>query len=215
MDKSSKLQQYAVCHGLNESSIAKSLREMTDEQDCAISMSSPEQVQLMTLLVKLINAKKIIEIGVLTGYTTLRLAEALPESGEILACDITDKWMKVGEAYWKDAEVDHKIKPMIAPATKTLQTLIDEGRKEEFDLVYIDADKTNYGTYYALAKQLVRVGGLIIVDNTLWDGQVLDPDDDTEDTVAIRALNNRIHKDKSVDQVLLPIGDGVTIVLKR
>lgn len=208
------LSEYILQHGVTESGYAKELREQTKMQESGRMISSAEQVQLVTLLAKLIGAKRVAEVGVFTGYSTLRMAEALADDAQIYACDITDEWMKVGQPFWQAAGVENKIIPKIAPAAETLESFILEGKSNTFDLIYIDADKVNNLTYYKQAYQLVRSGGLIIVDNVLWSGQVTDPEDDTEDTVAIREANEFIHQDERVEKVLLPVGDGVTIALK-
>lgn len=214
LGESSDLKNYILRKGVSESVPARSLRLLTQEHELSRMLSSAEQVQLLCLLLKLTQAKKVAEVGVFTGYSTLRMAEALSESGHIFACDISDQWMQTGVPFWEEAGVDHKITPVIAPAEDTLSEFLDQGQADTFDLIYIDADKVNYLTYYQLAKQLVRPGGLVVVDNTLWGGQVVDSEDDTDDTVAIRKLNTFISKDVDVERVLLPVGDGLTIAMR-
>ena len=215
LGESQDLQNYIMCKGISESSNAKALRLATQKQEFACMMSSCEQVQLLCLLLNLIQAERVIEVGVFTGYSTLRMAEVLPESGQIYACDISEERMQIGEQFWKKAGVDHKITPVIAPAMETLGGMLDQGMSGKFDLVYIDADKINQLKYYKLAHQLVRPGGLVLIDNTLWSGQVIDLDDDSSDTEAIRELNTFVSNDASVEHVLLPIGDGVTITMRK
>jgi predicted O-methyltransferase YrrM len=167
---------------------------------------SPEQGQFMGLLVRLIGIRRILEIGVFTGYSSLAMALALPEDGTIVACDISEEYTRTARKYWKEAKVDTRIQLKIGPAIDTL---------EPFDLVFIDADKGNYSNYYEAGLSLLRKGGLILVDNVLWSGKVADPENQEEDTVAIREFNQKLHQDDRIDLSLLPIGDGLTFARKR
>jgi caffeoyl-CoA O-methyltransferase len=177
---------------------------------------APEQGQFLALLAKLIGARRAIEVGVFTGYSALAVALALPEDGRLLACDVSDEWTAIGRRYWQAAGVVHKIELRIAPAQETLAPLAADRRQHDsFDFAFIDADKNNYDAYYELCLQLVRPGGLIIVDNVLWNGAVIDPERQDEDTLAIRALNEKICSDSRVDLSLVPIGDGMTVARKR
>ena len=168
----------------------------------------------MQLLVKLMGARQCLEIGVFTGYSSLSIALALPMDGHIVACDVSEKWTAIARKYWKEAGVARKIKLHIAPALETLDNLIAGGQGGVFDFVFIDADKINYLNYYERALVLARKGGLIAVDNTLWGGQVVDTSSQSEDTRAIRSLNEKLRSDPRVQISLLPIGDGLTLALK-
>lgn len=169
----------------------------------------------MQLLVRLIGAKRTLEVGVFTGYSSLAVAMALPEDGQIIACDVSEEWASIGRRYWQKAGVGHKIALNLGPATDTLQKLLDQGGADQFDFAFIDADKENYDTYYERCLQLVRVGGLIGIDNVLWGGSVIDDERQDADTKAIRALNKKLHGDERVDISLVPIGDGLTLLRKR
>jgi predicted O-methyltransferase YrrM len=196
------------------------LRELRDEtarlpDDRARMQISPEQGQLMQLLVRAIGAGRTIEVGVFTGYSTLAVALALPPDGRIIACDVNREWTDVARRYWQRAGVADKIDLRLRPAVETLDALIAEGEAGRFDFAFIDADKKNYQTYYERALALVRTGGLIAIDNTLWSGKVVDTSIQDDDTKAIRALNERLHGDERIDLSLVPIGDGLTLTRKR
>lgn len=206
---------YLLAHSLRESPLLKQLREETATLEMARMQISPEQGQLLNLLVKLLGARQIIEIGVFTGYSALCMAEALPGDGRLVACDINQEWTDMARRYWQQAGVHKKIELLLAPADKTLQKLIDHGNANSFDFAFIDADKNNYQTYYEQCLKLIRKGGIIAIDNTLWNGDVADPAVNDADTLAIRALNDTLHSDSRVDISLLPIGDGLTLALKR
>lgn len=206
---------YLLAHSLRESPLLKQLREETATLEMARMQISPEQGQLLNLLVKLLGARQIIEIGVFTGYSALCMAEALPGDGRLVACDINQEWTDMARRYWQEAGVHKKIELLLAPADKTLQKLIDHGNANSFDFAFIDADKNNYQTYYEQCLKLIRKGGIIAIDNTLWNGDVADPAVNDADTLAIRALNDTLHSDSRVDISLLPIGDGLTLALKR
>jgi caffeoyl-CoA O-methyltransferase len=167
----------------------------------------------MSLLIKLIDARRTIEIGTFTGYSALTVALALPDDGKILACDISDEYTSVGKPYWRRAGVADKIELVIAPATQTLEARIAAGEANCYDFAFIDADKTAYDGYYERCLQLVRAGGLIAFDNTLWGGDVAKPTHD-DDTRALQALNDKLHRDERIDMALLPIGDGLTLARK-
>jgi predicted O-methyltransferase YrrM len=164
----------------------------------------------MALLVKLAGAKRCLEIGTYTGYSALAVALALPKDGRIICCDISEEWTAIGKPFWKKAGVEKKIDLRIAPALETLKKL-----KGPFDFVFIDADKENYLNYYERCLKLVRRGGLIAIDNVLWSGEVANEKAQDATTVALRKFNDKLHKDKRVDLVMLSIGDGVTLALKR
>jgi caffeoyl-CoA O-methyltransferase len=154
-------------------------------------------------------------VGVFTGYSSLAVALALPADGKIVACDVSEEWTSIGKRFWKKAGVSEKIDLRIAPAADTLQQLLDQGLAGTYDFAFIDADKTGYDSYYELCLQLLRPGGLILFDNTLWSGKVVDENSEDEDVKAIRALNAKLHRDERIDLCLLPLSDGVTMVRKR
>jgi caffeoyl-CoA O-methyltransferase len=175
---------------------------------------APEQGQFMALLVQLIGAKKALELGVFTGYSTLAIALALPPDGKIIACDINQKDTAIAHHYWERAGVSHKIEFHLASALETLNWLIETGQSGTFDFVFIDADKSNYDAYYERALQLVRTGGLIAIDNVLWSGRVADLDIQDNRTNKIRAFNQKLHQDSRINLSLLSIGDGLTLAMK-
>ncbi|MPY90370.1 MAG: SAM-dependent methyltransferase [Luteitalea sp.] len=202
---------------LREPSLLRRLREETtalaDEQ--ARMQISAEQGQLMALLVRLLGARRTLEIGVFTGYSTLAVGLALPPDGRIIACDISKEWTDVARRYWEEAGVAHKIDLRLGAALRTLDSLLAADPAETFDFAFIDADKKSYDAYYERALMLLRPGGLIALDNMLWSGKVADPTVQDEDTRALRALNEKLHVDRRVDLSLIPIGDGLTLVRKR
>jgi len=175
---------------------------------------SPEQGQFMQLLVKLMGAKNCLEIGVFTGYSSLAVALALPADGRILACDVSEKWTAIARKYWREAGVADKIDLRIAPALATLDTLIASGGAGSMDFAFIDADKINYPNYYERAFTLLRSGGLVAIDNTLWGGQVADKKSNSPDTQAIRLFNEQLRSDARIHVSMLPIGDGLSLALK-
>jgi len=209
------IHQYIIEHSLREPEVLARLRAETSGLPYAMMQIGPEQGQLMALLAKLIRAKRCIEIGVFTGYSALVVALALPEDGKIIACDVSEEWTSIGRRYWKEARVDHKIDLRLQPALRTLDALIKAGESGTYDYAFIDADKPNYDGYYERVLQLLRPGGLIIIDNVLWSGRVADPGETDADTMAFKELNAKLHKDERVDVSLLGIGDGVTLVHKR
>jgi caffeoyl-CoA O-methyltransferase len=209
------LYQYILAVSSREDATLAKLREETARMPRAGMQISPEQGQFMALLVKLLGAKRTLEVGVFTGYSALAVAQALPADGRVVACDVSEEWTSVGRRYWEAAGVAAKIDLRLGPAAETLQGLLDDGQAGTFDFAFIDADKANYDRYYELALQLVRPGGLIAVDNVLWGGAVADPAEQDEDTRAIRVLNEKLHADARVDLSLLPLGDGLTLARKR
>ena len=210
-----RLYDYLLAHSLREHPAQAALREATRTWPRAGMQIAPEQGQLLTLLLRLMGARRAIEIGVFTGYSALTTALALPADGHLLACDISDADARIGQPHWRVAGVAHKIEFVVAPALQTLQARLAAGAAGSYDFVFIDADKTGYDGYYELSLQLLRQGGLIAIDNVLWAGQVADPDSADADTQALQALNAKIHHDERVELTLLPIGDGVTLALKR
>jgi caffeoyl-CoA O-methyltransferase len=174
-----------------------------------------DQMQFLQLLVRLIGARRCIEVGVFTGYSALGVALALPDDGKIIACDVSEEYTAVAKRYWERAGVSGKIDLYLAPATKTLDDLIRAGEEGRFDFAYIDADKTGYDAYYERCLRLLRANGIITIDNVLWSGEVAKPGATDEDTLSLRALNEKIGRDRRVDATLLPIGDGLMVVRKR
>jgi caffeoyl-CoA O-methyltransferase len=205
---------YLLGHSLREHPEQTALREATRTHPHAGMQISPEQGQLMALLVKLIGARRTIEIGTFTGYSALTVALALPADGKVLACDISAEYTSIGKPFWYRAGVADKIELVIAPATETLDARIAAGESGRHDFAFIDADKTGYDAYYERCLQLVRAGGLIAIDNTLWGGDVAKPAEE-DDTRALQALNDTLHHDARVDMAMLPIGDGLTLVRKH
>ncbi len=205
---------YLLGHSLREHPEQTALREATRSHAHAGMQISPEQGQLMSLLVKLIGARCTIEIGTFTGYSALTVALALPADGRVLACDISAEYTSIGKPYWQRAGVADKIELVIAPATGTLDARIAAGESGRHDFAFIDADKTGYDDYYERCLELIRAGGLIAIDNTLWGGDVARPARD-DDTRALQALNDKLHHDERIDMALLPIGDGLTLARKR
>ena len=199
---------------LRETDVQRRLREETAVLEYAGMQISPVQGQLMRMLAGLVGARRAIEVGVFTGYSALSVALALPEDGELVACDVNEEWTAIARRYWSEAGVDSKIRLEIAPAVETLDNLIREGRSGEFDIAFIDADKTSYDLYYERCLELLRPGGLVLVDNVLWSGKVADETDRSEDTVALRAFNAKLRDDSRIELCMLPVGDGLTIARK-
>jgi predicted O-methyltransferase YrrM len=209
------LYEYVLASSLREPEVLVRLRLETAALEQSSKQVSPDEGQFLALLTKLIGARRTIEVGVFTGYSALWVALALPEDGLIIGCDVDKDWTDVARRYWQEAGVTHKIDLRLAPAVETLAQLLEAGETEQFDLAFIDADKSNYETYYEQCLQLVRPGGLILVDNVLWYGRVIDVAEQDADTVAIRAINAKIAADERVDVSMLVIGDGLTVVVKR
>jgi predicted O-methyltransferase YrrM len=209
-----QLYQYLLSVSLNEPEILTKLREETAQHPMSNMQIAPEQGQFMALLVQLIGAKKTLEVGVFTGYSSLVIALALPPAGKIVACDVDPDYTAIARRYWEQAGVADKIDLRIAPALETLEQLIQQGQANTFDFAFIDADKRNYFNYYEYALQLVRPGGLIVIDNVLWSGRVADPQDTDKRTQAIRDFNQKLSQDPRVKISLLPIADGLTLAMK-
>lgn len=206
---------YMCSASVRESELFAALREETSTLELAVMQITPEQGQFMNLLTRLIGAQCAIEIGTFTGYSALSIAMGLPGDGKLIACDISDEWTSIGKPYWHQAGQADKIDLRLAPALETLDGLLSSGQAETFDLAFIDADKVNYRNYYERCLQLLRPGGLILVDNVLWGGSVVDDNNQKPDTCAIREFNQFVHQDARVDMSLIPIGDGLTLVRKR
>jgi caffeoyl-CoA O-methyltransferase len=207
--------QYMNDVSLREVPPLRALRDETAALSQRSMQISPEQGQFMALLARLIDARRCLEVGVFTGYSTLAIALALPADGRIVACDVSEEWTSIARRYWQQAGIAHKIELHLAPATQTLDALLSQGQAGTFDLAFIDADKTNYLAYYERTLHLLRPGGLVLVDNTLWSGRVADPVVNDPDTVALREFNEALLRDERIDLSLLPIGDGLTLARKR
>ena len=209
------IQAYALDTWLRETDLKRRLREETARLSQAGMQIGPDQGQLMALLARAVAARRIVEVGTFTGYSALCLAEALPEDGQLVACDVSAEWTAIARRYWQEAGVAGRIDLRLGEAVDTLYALIGDGEAGRFDLAFIDADKANYDRYFEACLLLVRRGGLILIDNVLWGGAVADPKRDDEDTVAIRALNLKLRDDRRIDLGLIPTGDGLTVALKR
>ena len=209
-----QLYGYLQSVSLRESEILHQLRQETAQQPMSQMQISPEQGQFMALLVQLMGAKKTLEVGVFTGYSALVVALALPSDGKVVACDVSEEYTTIARRYWQQAGVADKIELHIAPALETLDRLLAAGQAGTFDFAFIDADKSNYDSYYERSLQLVRSGGLVAIDNVLWSGRVADPQVQDNRTNSIRAFNQKVHEDARVNLSLVPIGDGLTLARK-
>ncbi|MBT8221424.1 MAG: class I SAM-dependent methyltransferase [Bacteroidia bacterium] len=212
---SPEIADYIQSVSLREPDILQQLRTETQKMPRAIMQVSPELGQFMRLMIQLTCAKNILELGVFTGYSTLSMALAIPEDGKIIACDISDEWTSIGRSYWKRAGIEHKIDLRLAPALETLEDLKQTTNAPLFDFIFLDADKANYGAYYEACIELMRPNGLMLIDNTLWDFKVADPDIVDLETNVIQKLNQRLSTDDRVDISILLFGDGLTILRKR
>ena len=210
-----RLYRYLVDHSVHEPEVLTALRHETAQHPMAQMQIAPEQGQFMALLVQLLGVTKALEVGVFTGYSALRVALALPPHGRLVACDVSEEFTAIARRYWEKAGVAAKIDLRIAPAAETLNELIQAGETNSFDFAFIDADKSGYPTYYEQVLQLVRPGGLIVLDNVLWSGQVADPTVQDRRTNTLRALNEAIHQDDRVVASLIPIADGLTLAMKK
>lgn len=209
------LYEYLLSVSLREPDVLCRLREETARMPQHNMQISPEQGQFMALLVELTGARKCLEVGTFTGYSALSVALALPEDGRLVACDISEEFTSRAKPYWEEAGVAGKIDLRLGPALETLDALIADGDSGAFDFAFIDADKVNYQGYFQRALDLIRTGGLILVDNVLWSGAVADPARDDDDTEAIRAFNKARAGDPRISLSLVPIGDGLTLARKR
>ena len=194
-----EIHRYLVDHSVREPEVLARLRAATASLPQAQMQIGPEQGQLMALLAKLVGAKRCIEVGVFTGYSSLAVALALPEDGRILACDVSEKWTAIARRFWREAGVEHKIELKLQPAVRTLEELLAAGEAGRYDFAFVDADKPAYDTYYELLLKLLRPGGLMAIDNTLWSGAVADPNDHEPNAVALRTLNEKLHRDERID----------------
>ena len=199
----------------HETGVHARLRAETSRMPGAVMQVSQEQGRFMQMLLRLIGARRTIEIGVFTGFSTLVTAEALPEDGRIVACDVSEEWTSIARRYWQEAGVARKIDLRIAPALETLDALVATGESGRFDFAFIDADKENQAAYYERCLQLLRPGGLLMLDNALWHARVADPEDQSAGTLAIRALNRTMADDPRVEACLVACGDGLHLARKR
>lgn len=209
------LYQYLLDVSLRDSPVKARLRAETANLPMSRWQVAPEQGQFLALLVRLTGAKRILEIGTFTGYSALCMAEALPEGGHILCCDLPGEYNDIARRYWREAGIDSRVELSLGPALATLESLLDEGRLGSFDLVFIDADKASYSAYLEHALTLLRQGGLVVFDNVLWSGRVLEVNPTSADTLSIQQLNKSLKMDRRVDYSLVPIGDGMSLCRKR
>lgn len=210
-----ELYAYLQNNSLRETEVLKKLREETHKLPLGHMQICPEQGQFMRFLVEILNAKKTLDIGTFTGYSALVVALSLPEDGKVIACDTSEEWTTIAKRYWQEAGVANKIELRLAPALETLDALLQDGKANTFDFSFIDADKQNYATYYEKSLQLLRIGGVVAIDNTLWGGEVADPGINDSQTNNIRKFNKKILIDERVTISMLPIGDGLTLARKR
>jgi predicted O-methyltransferase YrrM len=210
-----RLYGYVLRHGVREPEVLRELREETAGMAHAGMQIGPDQGALMALLARLAGARRCIEVGVFTGYSSLAVALALPQGGRIVACDVSEEWTAVARRYWQKAGVADRIELRLGPAADTLDAMLASGEAGTHDFAFIDADKTSYAAYYEKCLALLRPGGLIAVDNTLWSGEVADALKQGRDTRALRAFNDALHGDERIDLAMLTVGDGVTLARKR
>jgi predicted O-methyltransferase YrrM len=201
--------------GVREHPAQAALRAETDRLEHGDMRTSPEAAGLIAFLVEAIGARAVLEVGCFTGHATLAMALALPEDGRVTTLDVNQDWQALGRRHWRAAGVEERIAFREGPALDSLDALLAEGHRDRFDLALIDADKKSYPAYLARCRQLVRTGGLILLDNTLWRGRVADADDESRQVLTLRALNDAIHADQDLAMVLLPIGDGLSLVRRR
>lgn len=210
---SPEIHEYLVSHGTPPDIIGQALIDETEKLGgISLMQIAPEQGAFLTILARMIGARRAVEVGTFTGYSALCIARGLPDDGHLLCCDVSEEWTSVGRPYWEKAGVDDRIDLVIAPAVETLRALPDD---EYLDLGFIDADKPGYPDYYDEILRRLRPGGVIVVDNVLWGGSVVDPANQHEQTIAIRAFNDRTAQDDRVDRVMLPVSDGITLLRKR
>jgi len=212
---SNELRNYMLDISFRDDDILRQLRKETLKLKEAQMQISPEQGAFLTILTKILNAKKTLDIGVFTGYSSLVVARELPDDGSVVACDTSIEWTSIAKKYWKLAGVDNKVGLHLAPARETLEKLIEDGQASTYDFSFIDADKINYQSYYEYSLTLVKPGGIIAVDNVLWSGQVIDEYDSEPATRAIRSFNEQLYQDDRVSISMVPIGDGLTLAYKK
>lgn len=207
-----KLYDYMIDKSVREHPVLAKLRQSTGQMELAAMQIAPEQAQFMQMLLRLIHAKDVLELGTFTGYSALAMSLALPHEGKLTTCDVSATWTKDAFSYWQEAQQAHKIELRLGPALETLYTLLNDKGEQLFDFIFIDADKTNYINYYELALKLIRPHGLIAIDNVFWDGRVVDDTDTSAQTREIKKLNDLIKKDTRVHVSLVPIADGLFLI---
>ena len=212
---SNELRKYMLDVSFRDDEILRQLREETLTLKEAQMQISPEQGAFLSILTKILNAKKTLDIGVFTGYSSLVVARELPDDGLVVACDTSIEWTSIAKKYWKLAGVDNKVNLSLAPAKKTLEELIEDGQGATYDFSFIDADKINYQSYYENSLILIKRGGIIAIDNVLWSGKVIDENDFEPATRAIRLFNEKLYQDNRVSISMVPIGDGLTLAYKK
>jgi predicted O-methyltransferase YrrM len=212
---SDELAAYVVKVGTREPAVLARLREETAAIPQHGMQIAPEEGAFLAMLVELTGARRCIEVGTFTGYSSTAVALALPDDGELVCCDVSQQWTSLARKYWDEAGVAAKVDLRIAPAAETLDQLLADGEEAAYDFAFVDADKSGYDGYYERLLRLVRPGGLIVFDNTLWSGRVLDPNAADEDTRAITTLNAKLADDERISLCLLPVADGVTLVRRR
>jgi O-methyltransferase len=215
IDITPALLDYVRESSLREDPVLRELREDTAALPDRIMQILPEEAQLLALLVRLTGARDILEIGTFTGYSSLCMARALPPGGRLVTCDISEEWTSMAQLAWKRADVAERVDLRLGDATATLDALLTERGPGSFDFVFIDADKAHYPQYYEQSVALTRPGGLIVLDNTLWSGRVVDPTAQDADTRGVRTVNRKLLDDERVDLSMLPMADGVTLARKR
>ncbi|MDH5903085.1 class I SAM-dependent methyltransferase [Vibrio splendidus] len=209
------LNQYVTNHNNQDDELLSTLREVTYQKTGRRMMISSDQAQFLRTLLALYQPKNVLEIGVFTGYSSTVIARSIPSDAHITACDINEEWTTIAKEYWQRADVIDKISLLLGDASQTLTSLIEAGNSKSFDLAFIDADKVNYDTYYEKSYQLLKSGGVIIIDNVLWKGTVAQPERHDKDISALRQLNDKVAKDTRVESTLLPIGDGMLLIVKK
>ena len=209
-----RVRDYLLTTGLREPAILRKLRAATAPLPRASMQISPEVGQLLGILVRILGARRCLEIGTFTGYSALAVALALPENGRLIACDVSEEWTAIARRFWREAGVAGRVELRLGPAIETLDKLIASGESGRFDFAFIDANKSDYDGYYERALELLRPGGVVAIDNVLWGGSVADPAARDRDTMAIKALNRKIHADRRVAMAMMPLGDGLTLACK-
>jgi predicted O-methyltransferase YrrM len=213
-DTSDDLYRYMLDVSVREPDLLEELREETRSVEGSDMQTPPEAGQFLFFLTRLLEAERALEVGVYTGYSSLRIARALPPEGQLVACDVSETWTRIARRYWQRAGLADRVDLRLGPALDTMDDLLDDGAAGTFDLIFLDADKERYVQYYERAYDLVRQGGLVVVDNVLWAGRVADPSHTDDETAGIRRLNERIREDDRVEHSLVPIGDGYSLVRK-
>ena len=209
------LYDYLIDVSLREPPALRTLRDETLRMSERSMQIAPEQGQFLALLARLVDARRCIEVGVFTGYSSLVTALALPDDSRIVACDVSEEWTAIARRHWRAAGVEHKVDLRLAPALETLDAMLAAGEQGRYDLAFVDADKTGYLAYFERCLALLRPGGIVLFDNTLWSGRVADPEVGDDETVALRHFNESLHRDERIDLSLVPIGDGLTLARKR